>query len=529
MNVTGTQGSGGSVRLGCLGGLGGASPPCATMQFALEVANTLGVLDFYLDPKFHKCYCLTCFPEAKRRWESGPHAQRRSVTPPFGAASLALRLDPKYEHLGVWKDWYACYHGTGDGSVYGTYNTLNSILECGLLQPGDLDSRGLTVHATKSSPNNPVEWKSQIFTTPSFKYACHPLYARPFPFAGTSQYFADVNAQVILRVLQRPSDTKQEGTHTLTETFQDPDLGTDRVEWMERRRGCHVVRAILIKPSRPLDQLPNEILSMGVELFLLMTDNDFMGKQAFSLLKKALRLDPCSKACVYLAFCHEYGIGTKIDKKKSAALIHHGLVHGDAVCNQMVLRTNRVDLACPLSIHVHAISCDSLYWLRGAAQQRVIMSELVLAARTGDRSAVENIARRGLADAQFQMGVWCGDTEEAMHWFQLAANQNHASALSHMARLALLLDFPAGKLNLTAIKRAWSFDGENKLVNRIKRCWERHERRTRVVCVDRILSLCDPKERARATSRLIFRSLAWSLPGFSLTVGACSTKERITW
>jgi hypothetical protein len=249
----------------------------------------------YIDPRYHKCYCIDCNTIRSTHGPSLPAAGPTLSSSSSGSSSSSSsaheskhasvggwiklgvrvhdgRCDPTAP-LNVWREWLKCYHGTGNKDVGRTRDILRSILEGSLLQPGwfmlfiglplfgvigwksyytddgDLNDIG---DQTKDGiklcpppghiPTTGGKWAFAVFTSPSLLYSSLPVYSPTIQLSGVRQ-----NIQVVLQVRQMPKsyEVHDETVGGFSDTHISP-TGTD-VEWRTERRDCHIVTGVLVR------------------------------------------------------------------------------------------------------------------------------------------------------------------------------------------------------------------------------------------------------------------------------------------
>jgi hypothetical protein len=164
---------------------------CRAWSIAQEVIKSLALPPVYLDPRFDKCWCNECMPNAMVPIDplaspspsplpsphpSPPTSRRGSVsnpsvtspstttayasptiamaplyklsgsddqryTLPYGYVEIGLRVDPRFKaghQVRVWDEWNACYFGIRCDTMDTARVTLTSILTGSLARPGNL-------------------------------------------------------------------------------------------------------------------------------------------------------------------------------------------------------------------------------------------------------------------------------------------------------------------------------------------------------------------------------------------------------
>ncbi|XP_066296523.1 neuralized-like protein 4 isoform X1 [Branchiostoma lanceolatum] len=225
---------------------------CEYKNLCTRFKSCLGLPEGYFnpEPKYNLCYCETCH---KLRGDE-PYVKRgdppRDYALPFGWSRFALRLPPRAEMLNVFEKWHVAFHGT---SVAAIRKILDSgeLLIPGNVQPGDIMMTGrfplpeMEGHLNdENKPQTPDV--TQIFLSPTVKYAGHDAYARRYKFTDPKTKTVHY-ARVAFQVCIRPG-CYQTGPQTIGANEPiDPKFDNNEIEWFTKERGATVLYGLLIK------------------------------------------------------------------------------------------------------------------------------------------------------------------------------------------------------------------------------------------------------------------------------------------
>jgi hypothetical protein len=142
---------------------------CRAWTLAQDVVKYLAISPIYLDPRYDKCWCHECIPNAPNTQfnsnqdlasvpgglPSGGYGgtgaeepaykitgigdQQQRYTLPYGYVQLGLRVEPRYRGgrpIKVWDEWNNCYYGLQCSGIEAARATLTSVLTGSLARPG---------------------------------------------------------------------------------------------------------------------------------------------------------------------------------------------------------------------------------------------------------------------------------------------------------------------------------------------------------------------------------------------------------
>lgn len=213
---------------------------CLVEERARAYVATLGDwADAYLDRRFDRCYCDSCYPAA---WPDT--ISNEGPTPyviPRGWFRFGLKLQPRAQdaELDIFNKWSVSFHGTKSPLV------LKSVLQNGqLMKAGDTLLDGTKLRSTKCAGRQ----DKVFYTSPTIKYAGLKFYAEPQPFGG------GLEASIALQCRQKPDSFKTQGETMNFESAwpgylerECPGVNLGMIEWKSAINVAAIPYGLLIR------------------------------------------------------------------------------------------------------------------------------------------------------------------------------------------------------------------------------------------------------------------------------------------
>eukprot|EP00918_Siedleckia_nematoides_P046064 GHVU01100965.1.p1 GENE.GHVU01100965.1~~GHVU01100965.1.p1 ORF type:complete len:595 (+),score=62.21 GHVU01100965.1:302-2086(+) len=183
------------------------------------------LLDQYLDPDFHRCFCTDCMNarQDKLTYDRGTPPKTHAL--PVGWAKFALKVPPRAVPWQMFQDWHMAFHGT-------TTDKLQSILQTGQLRmKGDIEhgSRGRDVEV--------------FHVSPSILYAKLDSVPANFRYDKSSTSMG----RVALQVRIGPNSYKVQQERHKSDKKIDPHFHNTELEWATTRQDDVIIVGILIR------------------------------------------------------------------------------------------------------------------------------------------------------------------------------------------------------------------------------------------------------------------------------------------
>eukprot|EP00906_Rhabdomonas_costata_P010618 RCo014926 len=257
----------------------GESPRC---PFYIEMKEVLlSFLDpgttSLLDPTYDKCYGN---PEV-----NGAH-RLDGRTRPTRAVRFGIGVEPNRAYARDIYSWNKVYHGTKKEFV-------NDIIKLGyLLKVGDLAPSGEVIGSRDqekiaagpgrftlrtrirdgrvydATAEGEFEPNKFVYTSPSFLYARHRVYAEPFHLRDGRRFC------VVLEFRLRPGSFRNNGqTLGSSEIVRDPAVEEDQFEHFTARHGVMVVTGLILVPlTRPRQSCGCEVWALSPSPMPVLSD-----------------------------------------------------------------------------------------------------------------------------------------------------------------------------------------------------------------------------------------------------------------
>eukprot|EP01083_Nonionella_stella_P061227 159596_1 len=164
------------------------SDECNTMSLAYKAMRKLKIPSDFNDKANDYCFCRNCHSQRREPVEYLRGSPRSKYVLPIGWTRFGLKVPKgKCKMNNVWQNWHVAYHGC-------SIDTAREIFKSGLtlLKPGDVTINGQRLRVGGGHIKKPFRRKneyskeyeqfdpSNIFVSPSIKYASSDYYAKPF-------------------------------------------------------------------------------------------------------------------------------------------------------------------------------------------------------------------------------------------------------------------------------------------------------------------------------------------------------------
>ena len=161
--------------------------------------------------------------------------------PPVGWIRFKLKVDPKRSQMVQQENWHYCYHGTHPSN-------LKSIVTNGFLIPGDRTVDGDKIRINPGHAPN----QKFIFTSPSYIYSSHFIYATEIPFTYQNILYY---GRLMFQVRQKSKTFKIQPITLSPDLWDntvkiDPLFENETIEWKSHNKESIFPYAVLIKMNK---------------------------------------------------------------------------------------------------------------------------------------------------------------------------------------------------------------------------------------------------------------------------------------
>jgi|EP01047_Picozoa_sp_COSAG01_P039498 hypothetical protein len=239
-----------------------SEPTCPAMVAAKSFVATLNLGAAFLDARYNRCYCPTCYPAELADVE--PAREDISGSDPYviprGWVGFGLQVPPRAVSLDIFNAWSVAFHGVDNQIV------LKSVLDCGqLMKAGDALLDGTLLQSSKCAGRQ----DNVFYTSPTIQYAGLKFYATPHAFVSEQldPESDGLAAQMVLQCRQKPCSFTRQGETMGFEAnwpgylpaIVGPHLDLDSIELMSRTNVAAIPYRLLVRTFHPSEDVDHYV------------------------------------------------------------------------------------------------------------------------------------------------------------------------------------------------------------------------------------------------------------------------------